>query len=348
MLTQVGSLLLTLRFGWILVASYAIGLQAANQGLRIFWIDVEGGAATLIVSPAGESVLIDSGNPGYRDADRIAKVATKEAGLKRIDHLITTHYHRDHFGGASTLAKLLPIGTVWDNGSFEGQREKADPEYYEFPATARRTISAGDSIALKQEPGQPALSMRCLGARQKFIEVDAATPANPGCQSAQQRPLDNSDNANSVVMLVRFGDFDFLNTGDLTWNSEFDLVCPQNRVGKVDVFQASHHGLDQSNNTVLIRSIEPHVAIINNGTTKGCMPMMFSTLKETPSIEAVYQMHKNLRDDGSVNNVPDDYIANQATQCNAEPIRLTVAPDGKTYQVAIPSNGHEKEYRSVP
>jgi competence protein ComEC len=338
----------------ILIASVFLQLSGAQafeahaNGPRIYWIDVEGGAATLIVTPSGESVLIDSGNPGYRDADRIAKAATQEAGLKRIDHLITTHYHRDHFGGAATLAKLLPIGTVWDNGAFEGQREKADPEYYDFTATDRRVISAGDSIELKNSPGTPTVSLRCLGARQKFMTVEGAGTANQACQSAQQRPVDNSDNANSVVMLLRFGDFDFLDTGDLTWNSEFDLVCPQNRVGKVDVFQASHHGLDQSNNTVLIKSIEPRVAIINNGTTKGCMPMMFSTLKETPSIKAIYQMHKNLRDDGSVNNAPDEYIANQAVECKAEHIRLTVSADGKSYQVAIPSTGHEKEYNSVP
>ncbi len=322
--------------------------QAPAHGPRIFWIDVEGGAATLIVSPDGESVLIDSGNPGYRDADRIAKIATQEAGLKRIDHLITTHYHRDHFGGASTLAKLLPIGTVWDNGAFEGQREKADPDYYEFQASDRRTISAGDSIELRNGKGMPTLSLRCLGARQKFVPVDATVSENKVCQSSPQRPVDNSDNANSVVMLLRFGDFEFLNTGDLTWNSEFDLVCPQNRVGKVDVFQASHHGLDQSNNPVLIKSIEPRVAIINNGTKKGCMPMMFSTLKETPSIAAVYQMHKNLRDDGSVNNVPDEFIANQTVDCKAEHIRLSVAADGKTFVVSVPATSHEKQYSSVP
>ncbi|HUP79112.1 MAG TPA: sulfatase-like hydrolase/transferase, partial [Pirellula sp.] len=327
--------------------SYVSYVEA--NGPSIYWIDVEGGAATLIVTPEGESVLIDSGNPGYRDADRIAKVATKEAGLKRIDHLITTHYHRDHFGGASTLAKILPIGTVWDNGVFEGQREKADPDYYEFEAAARRTISAGDTIELKSGVGMPILSLRCLAARQKFVPIiESTAKENASCQSVQQRPVDLSDNANSVVMLLRYGDFDFLDTGDLTWNSEFDLVCPKNRVGKVDLFQSSHHGLDQSNNPVLIKSIEPRVAIINNGTKKGCMPMMFSTLKETPSIQAIYQMHKNLRDDGSVNNVADEYIANQLVECKGEHIRVSVAADGKSYRVSIPSTAHDKRYDCVP
>ncbi|MEQ1825647.1 MAG: MBL fold metallo-hydrolase [Pirellula sp.] len=322
--------------------------EKLSRGLRIYWIDVEGGAATLIVTPPGEAVLIDSGNPGFRDADRIVKVATQEAGLKRIDHLITTHYHKDHFGGAATLAKLLPIGTVWDNGAFEGQREKADPDYYEFAAQARKVISAGDSIELKKEPNTPNLSLRCLGARQQFVDTSTSESENPCCQNNQNRPIDLSDNANSVVMLLKFGDFDFLDTGDLTWNGEFELVCPKNRVGKIDLFQSGHHGLDQSNNPVLIQSIEPQVAIINNGTKKGCMPMMFATLKETPSIQAVYQMHKNLRDDGSVNNVPDEYIANQATDCKGEHIQVAVAVDGKSFQVTVPSTAHNKKFNCIP
>ena len=104
----------------------------AFGNLDIFWIDTEGGAATLIVTPEGESVLVDTGNPGFRDADRIARIVTREAKLKRIDHLIVTHYHKDHFVGASTLATLLPIGHVYDNGIFEGMPDRPDPSYFEF------------------------------------------------------------------------------------------------------------------------------------------------------------------------------------------------------------------------
>lgn len=324
-------------------SSSRLAAAEAAKTLDIYWIDVEGGAATLIVTPAGESVLIDSGNPGRRDPDRIFQVATKEAGLKRIDHLITTHYHRDHFGGAAQLSTALPIGEVHDNAEWPEQREKADAEYYAFKADKRSQISPGDTVALKS-PGDagPALSLRCLGARQKFIDVPGET--NPGCAANNPAPVDNTDNANSVVTLLEYGDFDFLVVGDLTRNREFDLVCPVNRVGTVDVFQSAHHGLDNSNNPVLVKSIEPRVVIVNNGVTKGNMPLMFATLQEQKTIQAVYQMHKTERTDGTSHNVADELIANGAAECKGEHIKLSVAADGKSYTVFVPSTGHKKTY----
>jgi len=323
----------------------------AARTLDIYWVDVEGGAATLIVTPAGESILIDAGNPGRRDADRIFKVAVEEAKLKKIDHLITTHYHGDHFGGAAPLAAVLPIGKVHDNAEWAEQREKPSPEYKDFKADKRSQISPGDVVTLKPlGEGAASLKLQCLGARQKFIAAGMVkgTKSEPNecCAANQVKPVDNSDNANSVVTLLQFGDFDFLDTGDLTWNREFDLVCPINRVGTVDVFQVSHHGLDVSNNPVLIKSIAPRVAIVNNGTTKGCGPLMFAALKEAPSIEAIYQSHKNLRPDGMTVNVPDEFIANQTAECKGEHLKLSVATDGKSYTVFVKSTGHAKTYGS--
>src|SRR5262249_30198726 len=98
---------------------------AAPHGLDIYFIDAEGGAATLIVTPAGESVLIDCGNPGPRDAERIYKVATEQAGLQAIDHLIITHWHLDHYGGVDRLAKLMPIHHYYDHGIPETLAEDA-------------------------------------------------------------------------------------------------------------------------------------------------------------------------------------------------------------------------------
>ena len=331
----------------VVLSTSLYGAESAKT-LDIYWVDVEGGAATLIVTPAGESILIDSGNPGRRDADRIFAVAVKEAGLKKIDHLITTHYHRDHFGGAAQLSTALPIGEVHDNGTFEDQREEADPEYYAFTAGGRSVVSPGDRIKLKVESlgeNAPTLSLRCLGARQKFIATTDAT-VNECCAANVTKPVDNSDNANSVVTLLSYGDFDFLNTGDLTWNREFDLVCPVNRVGTVDVFQVSHHGLDVSNNPVLVKSVSPRVAIVNNGVTKGNMPVMFATLQETPSIEAVYQLHKTDRPEGSSKNVPDEYIANHSADCQAAFVKLSVAADGKSYTVNVPSTKHLRKFAS--
>jgi beta-lactamase superfamily II metal-dependent hydrolase len=315
--------------------------------LDIYWIDVEGGAATLLVTAAGESVLIDSGNPGHRDPDRIARVARRNAGINRIDHLITTHYHSDHFGGAALLSEMIPIINVWDNGDFEKQTEFPSSEYTKFNAKQRHQIAIGQNIPLAQMDGQTTpLSLRCLGARQKVVAADDASKPNERCGKNEVRPEDPSDNANSVVMLLSFGEFDFLDTGDLTWNREFNLVCPVNRVGQVDVFQASHHGLDVSNNPVLIESIAPHVAVINNGATKGCMPMMFAALKETKSVQAIYQMHKNLRPNEATVNTSDDFIANLEGECKGSHIHLSVNPDGKSYEILIDATDHKKTYQS--
>ncbi|MDQ3290685.1 MAG: MBL fold metallo-hydrolase, partial [Bacteroidota bacterium] len=105
---------------WELTATNRAGglepVKKEGQNLTFYWIDVEGGAATLLITPAGESVLIDSGHPGNRDADRIYHVAKEVAGLTQIDHLITTHWHIDHFGGAAELAKKLPILEAHDKG----------------------------------------------------------------------------------------------------------------------------------------------------------------------------------------------------------------------------------------
>ena len=149
-----------------------------------------------------------------------------------------------------------------------------------------------------------------------------------------------------MVLVVHFGPFRFFDAGDLTWNREADLVCPKNLIGKVDVYQVTHHGLDASNNPVVLRSLEPTVAIMNNGTTKGCMPEVFTNLKETKSISAIYQVHKNLRPDGTVNNVPAEFIANQEKECQGNYIKLSVAADGKSYTVAIPANKHEATYKT--
>ncbi len=325
-------------------------LAGADDGrFDVYWVDVEGGAATLMVTPQGESVLIDSGNPGHRDPDRIVKVATSVAGLKRIDFLITTHYHRDHYGGASTLATMIPIGTVLDNGLFDQMPDNPGAAYFNFPSQQRVVINPGDALPLKQNAGQPQLSMRCLATRKTFLAPasDAADNAN-NCAEHRPKSRDGSDNANSVVMLIEFGGFRFFDGGDLTWNQEMRLVCPKNQVGEVDVYQVTHHGLDASNNPVVLKSLKPVVAIMNNGHRKGCLPEVFTNLKETKSLQAIYQVHKNLRPDGAMHNTADTFIANhQATDaCQGNYITLSVAPDAHSYTVRIPAHGHEATYHT--
>lgn len=319
-------------------------LQAKT--LDIYWVDVEGGAATLIVTPASESILIDSGNPGQRDPQRIVKVA-KLAGISRIDHLITTHYHRDHFGGAATLAKLMPIGIVHDNQRFEEMPDDPGADYWEFACAARKKINPGDKLQLKQT-GDTTLALHCLGTRRDFVDANASHAANETvCGTHRPKDRDGSDNANSVAMLLEYEGFRFLDNGDLTWNQEAKLVCPKNMIGEVDVYQVTHHGLDSSNNPVLLNSVRPTVSVMNNGVTKGCMPEVFANLKSCASIKAMYQVHKNMRPDGRVNNTDDEYIANRSDdKCDGNFVKLSVDEAGGTYTISIPANNHARTFKT--
>lgn len=324
-------------------------------GLDIYWVDVEGGAATLLVTPAGETILVDTGNPGRRDAGRVFKVATEVARVRQIDHLVVTHYHRDHFGGASDLAALMPIKSVYDNGEFAGMPEKPDRAYREFKCDRRVAINPGDKLELKQAGGddKPKLAIQCLATRQQMIKSAAGNASKSDvkadetvCKLHPAKDRDGSDNANSVVLLVSYGDFRFFDAGDLTWNVEHKLCCPQNLVGKVDVYQTTHHGLEASNNPAVLAAIEPTVAIMNNGARKGCDGQTVATLRDTKSIVSTYQLHKNIRDGQAALNVADAYIANQSEKCEGNHVKLSVAADGKSYKVTVPATKHERTFKT--
>ena len=331
----------------------------ATGTLDVYWVDVEGGAATLVVTPAGESLLVDTGNPGTRDAGRIHQVATKVAGLKKIDHLITTHFHGDHYGGAAMLANLMPIGVVNDNGipKKNPDRHRKNPifpqlvkPYRDMKADSRNVVKPGYVFPLKQAKGAAKLKVTCVVADQKVIQPPANVrlAKNPLTGSVPAKPEDLSDNANSVATLFELGAFRFLDGGDLTWNIEAKLVTPFNVIGTIDVYQVNHHGLDSSNNPVMINSLAPTVSVMNNSHTKGCGAGSFAALKGAKSIQAMWQVHKNLRKKDPENNTIENYIANLTERdgCKAHYLKLSVAADGNTYSMSNPRNGQKVTYQT--
>ena len=325
--------------------------QAAVKTLDIYFIDVEGGAATLIVTPTGRSLLIDTGFPGDRDAGRIAHVALEIAGLKQIDHCIITHWHRDHVGGVAALAKLIPIRNYYDHGlpqTIAADMQAELIEAYKQTTQGKSiTLKPGDEIKLQRSPKYlPPLDVLVLAAGGLALGEQSRSPQVRPCgENFEAKPDDVSDNINSVGILITFGRFKFFDGGDLTWNIENRLVCPKDLIGPVDLFQVDHHGTDSSNNPALVRSLKPRVALIDDGPRKGGEAGTFATLKNVPEIEAIYQLHRNLRTSDK-DNAMAGYIANEEENCQGNFIKVSVEPNGESYTVSIPAKQITRSYRT--
>jgi beta-lactamase superfamily II metal-dependent hydrolase len=325
-------------------------LLAASRNLEIYWIDAEGGAATLIVSPSGESLLVDTANrtPDDRDAKRIF-AATQQAGLHKIDMLLTTHFHSDHIGAMPALVKLIPIGMYMDHGeSVEIARPQvaaAYKAYVEQSAGKRRILKAGDRIPLKGVDVEVIMS-----AGQAITKaLKGAGAPNASCADFKPHGAEpDPDNDQSVGFVLKFGKFRFIDMGDLTWNYEQKLVCPANLIGTVDLFQTSHHGLDRSNSPQFVWALQPKVAIMNDGPRKGGPPSVFDILRHSPGLEDIWQVHLALGTPKEVN-TGEDMIANLGTsaECKGISLKVSVEPNGR-YTVTNQRNGFSKTYQAKP
>ena len=326
----------------LLLAPALLSAQA-RRTLDIYVVDVEGGNATLFVTPAGESVLIDAGNGGAaaaRDAGRIADAA-KDAGITQIDHHITTHWHGDHFGGLEQLAKLIPIKAYYDHGPTI-QPQPASTEFLEkvYPtlvAQAKRVmVKPGDRIPLK------GVDWRIITSAGQVIQspLPGAGGRNAYCAAFKPQDPDPTENAQSVGSHITFGKFRVVHPGDLTWNKEAELMCPNNRLGTADLLIVGHHGQSVSNSEVIVHALRPRVSIINNGTRKGGQPEAMRILLNSPGLEDVWQSHFSLLS-GQEYTVPGMFIGNLwDEQPAAVPIAAwTPPPQGQQAPPAPVHNG---------
>ena len=321
-----------------------IALADATKGLQIYFIDVEGGQSTLIVDPANESLLVDTGWPGFngRDADRIMASA-KAAGITHIDYLVITHYHGDHVGGVPQLASRIKIGTVVDHGPDQENSDATRAGYSNY----RKAL--GESKHLVAKPGDrlpfKGMHVEFVAAAGEAIKspLPGAGKPNPLCASEPEAPVDSTENAQSVGMLVTYQQFRFIDLGDLTKRKERNLVCPNNLIGTVDLYLTTHHGLDLSNSKVIVDALHPRVAIMNNGAHKGGIPSAWQIVHDSPGLEDLWQLHYSVIG-GKDHNVSDDRIANLGENDQGNYIKVSAEADG-TFTVMNTRNKYVKKYR---
>jgi len=335
-----------------LFASTIAQAGVGDGRLDIYFIDVEGGAATLLVTPEGDSLLIDSGYPdnGGRDRDRILHVVRNVARLDHINHASVSHWHLDHYGNHAALADKIKIRNFWDRGIPDALPEDAKfadriALYRAASQNQSRAVKAGDTFTMN-EGGTPLL-LKVVTASGEVIPNDG--PANPYAAEHQPQAEDTSDNARSVSVLFTWGKFRFLTCGDLTWNTEAKLMTPNNPIGQVDLFMVTHHGLNVSNNPVLVRSIDPCVTVMCNGPTKGGAPETLATLKKVKSLQAMYQLHRNVKLADS-EQAPAENIANteETTRCKGNWIKASVAADGSSYTIQVGEAGRPRAFQTRP
>jgi competence protein ComEC len=325
------------------LATAAYPQKAGNSDLVIYAIDVEGGQSTLLVSPSGGSLLVDTGWPGNngRDAERI-QAAMKDAGITQIDKVLITHFHTDHVGGVPELAKRVKVAEFLDHGV---NREDSDITRKDFAAylaaigkTPRGHVEPGESMGI---PGLNIVVVTGDGEHASSVPGIQPEP-NSNCATEPKWKLDQSENPRSVGILVRFGKFSFLDLGDLTKPKEVDLVCPNNPLGKVSLFLVSHHGLDQSNSKSLVDAIHPRAAIMDNGAHKGGSPEAWQTVSEGVGAQNLFMLHTAEGSDAAHNSA-ENMIANPKGDGDGHYFKVVASHDG-SFSVTNSRTGETKRF----
>ena len=320
------------------------GSAQPARPLLIYAIDVEGGQSTLIVSPSGASLLVDTGwpTPDARDAKRI-QAAMRDAGITRLDHVFITHFHVDHVGGVPNLvASGVPVGEFLDHGP---NREDSDITRHDFAAylkaigtTSRRIVRPGDTIDL---PGLKTIVLTADGEHIAAIPGIKPEP-NPLCATEPKWELDETENPRSAGFLLTYGKFRFLDLGDLTKAKEIPLVCPANLIGRVDLYLVNHHGFNLSNSRAFVHAIHPRAAIMDNGAHKAGSPEAWQTVHESPGLEDLWMLH-TAEDSDAAHNSPDSVIANLKGTPDGAYLKVSANADG-SFSVFNSRTGQTKDY----
>jgi beta-lactamase superfamily II metal-dependent hydrolase len=310
----------------VTIAVMAVTAQVRTNTLTIYYIDTEGGQSTLFVGPAGESLLVDTGNAGERDLGRIVDTL-KTAGVTKIDHLWTTHFHGDHVGALLEVAKQFPVGHFYDHGKPHQNDRIISAQFlsaYETLSSGKRTIvKPGDKVKMS------GLDITTVASANQFIRTNLPGGGRQNAACAGVKPKDESayidaDNGESAGFVLAYGRFRTIDLGDLTWNGELDLMCPTNRIGTVDLYLTSHHGLEKSGSPALVQALRPRVVVMNNGTRKGGTPEVFGVLQETVGIEDLWQLHWSYN--VGLENAPARFIANVDEPATIAGVLTTPAP----------------------
>jgi competence protein ComEC len=299
--------------------------------LFVYFIDVEGGQSTLFVTPSGESLLIDTGWDGFddRDADRIV-AAAKDAGLAKIDYVLITHYHSDHVGGVTQLAARFPVGAFIDHGENSAPNDQPTVTgwnaYQKLLAEKhykRISVKPGDVLPIHGAE----FTIVNGGGKELDHPLSGAGQPNENCKTTPLPPADHTENEFSLGLVMNFGKIRLVDLGDLPWVQELRLMCPANKLGRADIYVATHHGIYYSGSPALVHGIAPRVAFVENSAKKGGSASALDIIHSSPGISATYQLHWS-EDAGADHNSPPAFLANLQGADTGHYLKLTANLDG--------------------